>query len=93
MRLPWAVQCIAHAARDLARLIGPHHGLVVDPQQLGGLHPALLPNQLPQHGAQGLVNRSHAIVIGTVSAISDTVGELPYFATEDDFPMERQRST
>ena len=36
-----------------------------------------------------LVNRSHAIVIGAVSAISGTAQELPYGTTEDDFdPME-----
>ena len=34
---------------------------------------------------QELVNRSHAIVIGAVSAISGTVQELPYGTTEDDF--------
>ena len=38
---------------------------------------------------QELVNRSHAIVIGAVSAISGTAQELPYGTSEDDFdPME-----
>ena len=34
---------------------------------------------------QELVNRSHAIVIGSVSAISGTAQELPYGTSEDDF--------
>ena len=46
------LQRIAHAPRDLTRLLGPRQGLVVDPQQLGGLHLALLPNQVPQELAQ-----------------------------------------
>ena len=40
---------------------------------------------LPPRDVQDLVNRSHAIVIGTISAISDPVNELPYFTTEADF--------
>ena len=38
----------------------------------------------PQN-VQDLVDRSRAIVIGSVSAISDLKRELPYGATEDDF--------
>ena len=45
-------QCTAHVFGDLARLLGPHHGLVVDAQQPGRLRPALLPHQLPQEAVQ-----------------------------------------
>ena len=34
---------------------------------------------------QELVNRNHAVVIGTISAISDLEPELPYGKTEEDF--------
>ena len=34
---------------------------------------------------QELVNRNHAVVIGTISAISDLELELPYGKTEEDF--------
>ncbi len=37
---------------------------------------------------QDLVNRSHAIVIGTISAISDLTRELPYGTTSEDFQGE-----
>ena len=46
------LQRIAHAPRDLTRLLGPRQGLVVDPQQFRSLHLALLPNQVPQELAQ-----------------------------------------
>ncbi len=44
--------------------------------------------RLPPQSVQDLVNRSHAIVIGTITAISDPVQELPYGKTEEDFPAE-----
>ncbi len=44
--------------------------------------------KLPPQDVQDLVNRSQAIVIGTISAISGPVNELPYFTTEEDFPAE-----
>ena len=41
--------------------------------------------KLPPQSVQDFVNRSHSVVIGTVSAISDPVVELPYFTTAADF--------
>ena len=35
---------------------------------------------------QDFVNRSHAVVIGAISAISDPVQELPYGTTAADYP-------
>ena len=35
---------------------------------------------------QDFVNRSHAVVIGTIAAISDPVQELPYGTTAADYP-------
>ena len=40
---------------------------------------------LPPQGVQDLVNRSEAIVIGRVTAISEPLKELPYFTTEEDY--------
>lgn len=40
---------------------------------------------LPPQSVQDLVNRSEAIVIGRVTAISEPVNELPYFTTEEDY--------
>ena len=40
---------------------------------------------LPPQDVQDLVNRSEAIVIGRVTAVSEPVKELPYFATEEDY--------
>ena len=37
---------------------------------------------------QELINRNHAVVVGTISAISEPVNELPYFTTEEDFADE-----
>ena len=34
---------------------------------------------------QELVNRNHAVVIGTISAVSNLILELPYGKTEEDF--------
>ena len=47
---------------------------------------------LPPADIQELINRNHAVVVGTISAISEPVRELPYFTTEKDFadrPVER----
>ena len=40
---------------------------------------------LPPQDVQDLVNRSEAIVIGRVTAVSEPVKELPYFTTEEDY--------
>ena len=37
---------------------------------------------------QDLVNRSHAVVVGTISAVSDPLDELPYGKTKSDYPAE-----
>lgn len=42
----------------------------------------------PQN-VQDLVNRSHAVVIGTISTISGPKKELPYGTTEEDFQDEK----
>ena len=39
----------------------------------------------PPQSVQELINRNHAVVIGTISAISDLKLELPYGKTEEDF--------
>lgn len=40
---------------------------------------------MPPSDVQDLVNRSEAIVVGRVTAISEPTKELPYFTTEDDY--------
>ena len=39
----------------------------------------------PPQSVQELINRNHAVVIGTISAVSDLKLELPYGKTEEDF--------
>ena len=41
--------------------------------------------KMPPQDVQDLVNRSEAVVIGTVSKVSGTVKELPYFTNREDF--------
>ena len=40
---------------------------------------------LPPADIQELVNRNHAVVVGTISTVSEPMRELPYFTTEEDF--------
>ncbi len=42
--------------------------------------------KMPPADIQELVNRSHAVVVGTISAVSEPVSELPYGTTKEDFP-------
>ena len=39
----------------------------------------------PPQSVQELINRNHAVVIGTIAAVSDLKLELPYGKTEEDF--------
>lgn len=53
------------------------------------IHESLIEDRtLPPQSVQDLVNRSHAVVIGSISAISEVRGELPYGTTEEDFQVE-----
>ena len=53
------------------------------------IHESLIEDfTLPPQSVQDLVNRSHAVVIGSISAISEVKGELPYGTTEEDFQGE-----
>jgi len=42
----------------------------------------------PPADVQDFVDRSHAVVIGTIAAVSSPVDELPYNKTADDYPAE-----
>ena len=44
--------------------------------------------KMPPADIQELVDRSHAVVVGTISAVSEPVNELPYDTTEEDFAGE-----
>ena len=44
--------------------------------------------KMPPADIQELVDRSHAVVVGTISAVSEPVNELPYDATEEDYADE-----
>ena len=53
------------------------------------IHESLIEDfTLPPQSVQDLVNRSHAVVIGSISAISEVRGELPYGTTAEDFQGE-----
>ena len=53
------------------------------------IHESLVEDRtLPPQSVQDLVNRSHAVVIGSISAISEVRGELPYGTTAEDFQGE-----
>ena len=64
------------AGQDLAGVQGPVSGSAAS---------RIEDYVMPPASIQELVNRSHAVVVGTVSAISGPVMELPYFTTEADF--------
>ena len=57
---------------------------------LGMAHSRIEHSVQPPANLQELVNRNHAVVVGTISVISEPVNELPYFTTEEDFANEPQ---
>ena len=71
--------CFAMACQS-ARTDDPHRTAIENPPES-----LVQDHTLPPQDVLDFVNRSEAIVIGRVTAVSDPMKELPYFTTEEDY--------